>query len=95
MNASQKYGVVRAIAFILKLLAWAALVVGVIAAVVSLTASNAPGALKVLSSLGLIIGPVVGIIWFVQLFAFGSILTLLVDIEENTRQLAAEPSPEH
>jgi len=92
MNASQKYGLVRAIAFILKLLAWLALLAGVIAAVVSGTAGNAPGALKVLSSLGLIVGPVVGIIWFVQLFAFGSILSLLVDIEENTRQLSAEPA---
>lgn len=95
MNASQKYGLVRAIAFILKLLAWLALLAGVVAAIVSGNAGNAPGALKVLSSLGLIIGPVVGIVWFVQLFAFGSILSLLVDIEENTRQLTAEPAPDH
>jgi hypothetical protein len=87
MNASQKYGLVRAIAFILKLLAWLALIAGVLAAIVSGTSGSAiPG----LSTLGVIAGPVLGIVWFVQLFAFGSILSLLVDIEENTRQLTAE-----
>jgi hypothetical protein len=41
-----------------------------------------------LASLAAIILPVTGIVWFVQLFAIGSILSLLVDIEENTRLLA-------
>jgi hypothetical protein len=95
MNASQKYGLVRAIAFILKLLAWLALLGGVLAAVFSGTAGSAPGALQVLSQLGVIVGPVLGIVWFVQLFAFGSILSLLVDIEENTRQLSAEALADH
>jgi len=93
MNASQKYGLVRAIAFILKLLAWLALIAGVLGAIVSGTAFS--GALQALRPLGVIVGPVLGIVWFVQLFAFGSILSLLVDIEENTRQLSAEALSDH
>jgi hypothetical protein len=91
MNGSQKYGLVRAIAFILKLLAWLALIAGVIAAIAAAAGGSGPGLLQVMRSLGMVVGPIVGIVWFVQLFAFGSILSLLVDIEENTRQLA-EPS---
>ena len=41
---------------------------------------------------GMVLGPLVGIIWFVQLFALGSVLSLLVDIEENTRSLAEQPT---
>lgn len=91
MNGSQKYGLVRAIAFILKLLAWLALVAGVLAAVAAGVSGSGPGIVQAVRSLGMVVGPVIGIVWFVQLFAFGSILSLLVDIEENTRQLA-EPS---
>jgi len=87
---SPKYGLVRAIAFILKLLAWLALIAGVITAIAVSSGGSATGFLQTVRSLGLVAGLVVGIIWFVQLFAFGSILSLLVDIEENTRQLAAE-----
>jgi hypothetical protein len=35
--------------------------------------------------------PIFGIVWFVQLFAFGSILSLLIDIEANTSALAKPP----
>lgn len=93
MNASNKYGLVKAIAFILKLLAWLALIAGVLAAVVSGVGGGGGGPLAALRSVGLIVGPVVGIIWFVQLFAFGSILSLLVDIEENTRVLSETTAP--
>jgi hypothetical protein len=94
MNGPHKYGVVRALAFILKLLAWLALLAGVLVAIAAgvSTTGGAPPLIQIIRSAGLIVGPVVGVIWFVQLFAFGSILSLLVDIEENTRVLAAEPS---
>jgi hypothetical protein len=68
----------------LKLLAWLALLVGIIGAIVSL--ASLPQLLKVV---GLVTALLVGIGWFVQLYAFGSILALLMDIEENTRLLAA------
>lgn len=86
MSSPQKYGIVRAIAFVLKLLAWVALVGGLVVALVSL------GSPAILRPLGLVIGPLVGIVWFVQLYAFGSILSLLIDIEENTHVLATQPA---
>lgn len=94
MTVRRRYGLVRAIAFVLKLLGWIALVVGILAGVLVLTTLNAnsPAFVRVLSSVGLVAGPIMGIIWWVQLFAFGSILSLLVDIEENTRSLSAEPA---
>jgi hypothetical protein len=97
MNVPHKYGVVRAIAFVLKILAWLVLLAGIVTAIVAATAiSNVPGPaaglLQIVRSAGLIAGPLVGIVWFVQLFAFGSILSLLIDIEENTRLLAAQPA---
>lgn len=94
MNVPRKYGLLRVIAFLLRLLAWLALLVGIIGAVVGFTALNGylardvnlPGWLPVV---GLVVPLVVGVVWFVQLYAFGSVLALLIDIEENTRLLAA------
>lgn len=95
MKVSRKYGFLRAVAFILKLLAWLVLLAGIaggILALVGLGASltpdlNLPGAVTVLGPAAVIL---VGVIWFIQLFAFGSILSLLIDIEENTRALAGQ-----
>lgn len=94
MSAPHKYGVVRAIAFVLKLLAWIALLAGLLSAVVIAVTggAGANGLVDTIRSLGMVIGPLVGIVWFVQLFALGSVLSLLVDIEENTRALAEQPS---
>jgi hypothetical protein len=88
MNVPQKYPVVRIISLILKILAWVALAAGLIAAIVALTSG---GSIAILRTVGVIVGPLMGIIWFVQLYAFGSILSLLVDVEENTRALANQP----
>ena len=93
MNVQRKYGLLRAIAFILKLLAWLVLVAGIIGGLAGLLGGSAfarnvnlPEALPLIGSAGLMF---VCVIWFVQLFAFGSILSLLIDIEENTRAMAA------
>jgi hypothetical protein len=86
MSSPQKYGIVRAIAFVLKLLAWVALAAGIL---VALTSFGLPAIVR---PVGLVIGPLVGIVWFVQLYAFGSILSLLMDIEENTHALATQPT---
>ncbi len=94
MSVPHKYGVVRAIAFILKLLAWVALVAG-LATAIGIAVGGGSGAntlVDTVRSLGMVVGPLVGIVWFVQLFALGSVLSLLVDIEENTRWLAEQPS---
>lgn len=95
MSVPHKYGVVRAIAFVLKVLAWIALLVGLGSAIVIGTSSGAAGAntlVETIRAFGMVIGPLVGIVWFVQLFALGSVLSLLVDIEENTRLLVEQPS---
>lgn len=94
MKAPRKYGLLRIIAFVLKVLAWVVLALGIVgmfglfgmggsfgpndAVLRSLTTAGAPAVL------------LIAIIWFVQLFAFGSILSLLIDIEQNTRALASD-----
>ena len=94
MNVPRKYGLLRAIAFLLKLLAWIVLLAALIGTVLLLVGfdsslANAPDWLRALSTAGLVAAPLLGVVWFIQLFAFGSILSLLVDVEENTRALAA------
>ncbi len=96
MSVQRKYNLLRAIAFILKLLAWLVLLAGIIGGLVGLLSGSAfarnvnlPAALPLIGSAALMFACV---IWFVQLFAFGSILSLLIDIEENTRAIAAEPA---
>ncbi len=95
MNVHRRYQILRVIAFILKLLAWLALGGAVIALLVGLPSflsASARGApwyeiAPWAAMLGL---PVFGIVWFIQLFAIGSILSLLINIEENTRALAGQ-----
>jgi hypothetical protein len=96
MNAPRKYRVLWVIALILKVLAWVSLgvaIVGALFAVPSLFSAVGRGApwYEILP-FGLMLGaPIFGIVWFVQLFAFGSILSLLIDIEANTSALAKPP----
>ena len=94
MNVPRKYGLLRFIAFVLKFIAWAILLLGIGGTVLGLIflaaqSGNQPDIVKMLSLGGTIILPILSIVWFVQFFAFGSILSLLVDIEQNTRLLAA------
>jgi hypothetical protein len=96
MRVPRKYGFLRLVAFLLKLLAWSVLLAGLAVALlgVGLGAASAvqiPEWLRAAWVGGIIAAPVLAIVWFVQLFACGSILSLLVDIEENTRALAARP----
>ncbi len=95
MNVPRKYGLLRVIAFILKLLAWVVLVGALIGTIVLLTGLGGATAsdneiIRSLTAAGVIATPLLGVIWFIQLFAFGSILSLLVAVEENTRALAAQ-----
>lgn len=95
MNVPRKYSLLRLIAFILKLLAWVVLVaaaVGFILLLIGLGGSYDTDnqILRALGAAGLVVTPLLGVVWFIQLFAFGSILSLLIDVEENTRALAAQ-----
>ena len=91
MNVPHKYALLRVIATVLKVLGWIVLGVGVIGAII-LAVTAVPRAAAIipqavgLAGTGMV--ALLGVIWFVQLYAFGSILSLLVDIEENTRALA-------
>ncbi len=91
MNVPRKYGLLRAIGTIMKVLAWIILVVGIVAAIVGLISlGSSTGLTRSLAYAGVIGAPLLSIVWFVQLYAFGSILSLLIDIEESTRAMAVE-----
>lgn len=86
MNVPRKYGLLSVVALILRILAWVVLAAGAIGAIVVLSsAQSLPPGFAGIGAAGVL---VLAVIWFVQLFAFGSILSLLIDIEENTRALA-------
>jgi hypothetical protein len=92
MNVPRKYGLLRAIGTILKVLAWIILVVGIVAAIAGLfSLGRSTGLTRFVALTGVIGAPLLSIIWFIQLYAFGSVLSLLIDIEESTRAMAAEP----
>jgi hypothetical protein len=95
MNVPRKYSLLRFIAFLLKLFAWLILLAGIAGTILgfvfvaSRSGGNLPDWLQFAPLVGTILLPIVSIVWFVQFFAFGSILSLLIDIEQNTRLLAA------
>lgn len=89
MNVPRKYGLLRVVALILKILAWVVLGAGVVGAIVALTSLRS--LLPQLAGVGAAGVLFACVMWFIQLFAFGSILSLLMDIEENTRALAGQP----
>jgi protein-S-isoprenylcysteine O-methyltransferase Ste14 len=85
MNVPRKYGLVRAIAFVLKLIAVIVLVLGIVGFVGSLLWGNQVALPRWATVGGALAAPLAALLIFVQLYAFGSILSLLVKIEENTR----------
>ncbi len=94
MKVPRKYGLVRVIAFILKLLAWVILVLCIAGAIfgVTLFSRPAPFPSSIAGTGTLVVSVLTGLFWFVPLYAFGSILSLLLNIEENTRAMAADTS---
>jgi hypothetical protein len=95
MDVPRRYGLLRVIALILKVVAWVVLVAGIIGLIAGLGAAGnvAEPTLKSLASLGAWAMPVLAVVWFIQLYAFGSIISLLIDVEENTRAMATQPPP--
>lgn len=95
MKVERKYGLLRVIALILKVLAWIVLVAGIAGLIGGLGAAGRMGAelgvIKQMTAAGAWVLPVLAIVWFIQLYAFGSIISLLIDVEENTRAMAALP----
>jgi len=92
MDVPRRYGLLRAVAVVLKVVAWIVLIAGIVAGIFSLLSvggSSTPLP-RTLWVAGIILGPLLSLLWFVQLYAFGSVLSLLIDIERNTHQLTAE-----
>jgi protein-S-isoprenylcysteine O-methyltransferase Ste14 len=92
MNEPRKYVVVRVIAALLKIVAVIILILGIVALVASLGMGNRIQLPQWLTLGGAVAAPLVALVTFVQLYAFGSILSLLVKIEENTRAMLQPPS---
>jgi hypothetical protein len=87
MDVPQKYGLVRAIAALLKVLAVIILILGIVALVGSLLMGN-QYQLPLWMTLGSAVAlPLVALLTSAQLYAFGAILSLLVKIEKNTRSM--------
>jgi protein-S-isoprenylcysteine O-methyltransferase Ste14 len=87
MNVPRKYGLVRAIAIVLKVIAIIVLLIGIAALVASLIFGNQLALPSWMTLGGAVAAPLAALLIFVQLYAFGSILSLLVKIEENTRAM--------
>ena len=108
----KKFGVLRVVAAIYRVLAWIILVIGVLGACGILAISVSPGLIGIqnVDLLGLGVGGVAGglvaglgaiffaIIYFLLLYAFGELISLLIALEENTRltaeRLLAKPATE-
>ncbi len=98
----KKFGVLRVVATIFKVLAWIVLVVGILGACASIAIGAMPGLLGANSrnalpvgAGGLLVGLATGvgviffcILYFLLLYAFGDIFHLLIALEENTRLTA-------
>jgi hypothetical protein len=98
----KKYGVLRIIATINKIIAWLVLVLGVLGGCASLAMGLVPALTAtgtrnapVLLAGGLAAGLVTGlgaiaisILYFLVFYSFGELIYLLIDLEENTRTTA-------
>lgn len=85
MEAPAKYGVLNFVAIILKALAWIVLIATVIGGFLAIF--NLGSGLGTVTGIGSIL---MGVLGFLQLYALGSILSILIDIERNTRSLAMQ-----
>jgi len=91
MNVPRKYGLVRAIAVLLKLLAVVVLILGIVGLVASLNFGGQLALPQWISVGGAVALPLIALLTAMQLYAFGSILSLLVRLEENTRAMTQPP----
>jgi hypothetical protein len=92
MNVPKKYGLLRILALIIKILAWAALVLGIVGGLFGPNAlpSFMGGVPEVATTMRIGL-PLLGLILFAGLYSVGSIITMLISIEESTRALATHP----
>jgi hypothetical protein len=91
MKVERRYGLVRVIAALLKIIAVIILALGIAALIASLGMGSRLQIPQWMTLGGAVAAPIVALVTFVQLYAFGSILSLLVRIEENTRAMLQPP----
>ncbi len=91
MDVPRKYGLVRVIAAFLKVLAVIILILGIVALVGSLQWGKQLALPQWITLGGAVAAPLIALLTFLQLYAFGSILSLLVKIEEHTRAMIQTP----
>lgn len=89
----KKFGALRFVSGLFKVLAWIFLIAGIIGGIVfsiiTLTSSGTLTGITVLTAVGIVIGAVLlSLIWFVILKATSEIFIVLVAIEYNTRETA-------
>ena len=93
----RKFRVLRIVASILKILAWIGLVLGVLGGCGTLTigllaGGSSPRELGPLGILGGAVGGVVlilfALLYFLFIYAYGELISLLIALEENTRLTA-------
>jgi hypothetical protein len=82
MEAPRRYGLLQAIAIVLKAVGWVILFLGIIVGIWLLLIG---GSLGRWGGFGVML---IGLLKFLVLYALGSILSVLVDIEQQSRALA-------
>ncbi len=99
----KRYGVLRVVATLWKIIAWIVLVLGILGAIGTLIFGIAGASPQfwrmmgmgpamreggiVIGIVGFLVGLLVSVIYFLVFFAMGQLITLMIDIEENTRAL--------
>ena len=98
----QRYGVLRLIAVVLKVLAWLVLLAGVVFSVVAIVQGGALGAMPGPHRMGSAMfgggfAVVIAVFYFIMLYAWAEGILVVLGIEENTRLTAerlAERGPQ-
>ncbi len=83
----KRFGVLRTIATIFKIVAWVVLVITIIGFFVALLGSSLFGRGGIASSFLVLI---IGVIYFLSLYAFAELIYLFLSIEENVRLIASK-----
>jgi hypothetical protein len=92
MKVRRRYHLLRFIAGAIRLLGWLSLFAAIAVTVLLWTGiANSAQLPPTARWIGTGMMLVSGLIWWVQLIAIGSVLSLLIDIEEDTRALSALP----
>lgn len=91
---NERFRVLRALAIVLKIIAWVVLASGVIAFFVLLAMGSLIGRAMISGVAGAFFALVYGIIVFISLYAWAEIIHVLLSIESSARTVAEKLSEE-